>query len=171
MPSMQIIELAVAIAFLIVLFLLMRRMGTGEAPLPYYSQEFLLSRGETAFYHTLRRAMPAHLMIFMKVRLSDIIGCSGEAWKAGYGAKISQKHVDFVLADADTTAIALVIELDDRTHQRAARQERDAFVDRALAAAGIPILRVATASTYDVRALRNQIAGLVRDTAAVGEQE
>jgi hypothetical protein len=170
MPLIQIVELVVALAFLVLLLLLVRKLGAGEGALPYFSKEYLLSRGETAFYHPLRRAMPAHLMICTKVRLCDIIGCSGEAWKAGFGARISQKHVDFVLADADTTAIALVIELDDRTHQRADRQERDVFVDRALAAAGVPILRIPAAASYDVRVLRNQIAALVKDTNAVGAQ-
>jgi Protein of unknown function (DUF2726) len=36
-------------------------------------------------------------------------------------------HVDFVLADASTPAPVLVIELDDRSHDRAEAKERDAF--------------------------------------------
>jgi very-short-patch-repair endonuclease len=64
----------------------------------------------------------------------------------------------FVLVDGTTTAILLVIELDDRTHQQARRRERDAFVDRALAAAGIPILHVKAASAYDARELAAVIA-------------
>jgi hypothetical protein len=147
-----------AVFCLILLVALLRRLQRGEGPLPYFSREFLLTRGEAVFYQTLRRALPPHLMICPKVRMGDLIHCSGEAWKAGFGGKIAQKHVDFTLADSDTTAIALVIELDDRSHQRPDRQERDQFVDRAFAAAGIPILRVPAAAAYDVRALRMQIA-------------
>ena len=167
MTIVQVFELAVAVGFLIVLVLLLRRFGAGESRLPYFAKEFLLSRGETAFYHALRRALPAHLMICPKVRLGDVLGCSAEGWKAGFGGRISQKHIDFILADADTTSIALALELDDRTHQREDRQERDVFVDRALAAAGVPILRIPAAAAYDVKALRNQIAALVKDTGDV----
>jgi len=60
--------------------------------------------------------------------------------------------------DAATTGILLVIELDDRTHQQAKRRERDEFVDRALTAAGIPILHVKAASAYDARELGAAIA-------------
>ncbi|HET6251174.1 MAG TPA: DUF2726 domain-containing protein [Tepidisphaeraceae bacterium] len=170
MTPVQILELVIGVGFLCVLILLLRRFGAGEGRLPYFCKDFLLSRGETAFYHALRRALPSHLMICPKVRLGDILGCSAEGWKAGFGAKISQKHLDFVLADIDTTAVALAIELDDRTHQRADRQERDAFLDRALSTAGVPILRIPAAAAYDVAALKKQIAGLIKDTGDL-EQE
>lgn len=42
----------------------------------------------------------------------------------------------------------LLIELDDSSYQLASRQERDAFVDEALAAAGLPILHIAAARSY-----------------------
>ena len=41
-----------------------------------------------------------------------------------------------------------MIERDDRRHQRANRRERDAIVDDALAAAGLPILHIAAARSY-----------------------
>src|SRR5690348_13485604 len=124
----ETVALIAAIGFLILLIVLLRKVVV-ERPLPYFTREFLLSRGENVFYQTLRRAIPAHLMICPKVRMGDIINCSGDAWKAGFGAKISQKHVDFILADADTTAIALAIELDDATHNQRNRIERDEFVN------------------------------------------
>jgi hypothetical protein len=161
MTFIQILEIAFALGFLLLLVLLLRRFGGSEARLPYYSKEFLLSRGETAFYHVLRRSLPAHLIICPKVRLSDVLGCTGEGWKAGFGGKISQKHIDFVLADADNTAIALVIELDDRTHTHDDRRARDVFVDRALFTAGVPILRVIAAANYDAIVLRKQIAAVM----------
>jgi very-short-patch-repair endonuclease len=97
-------------------------------------------------------------MICPKVRLADVINCSGEDWKQGFGGRISQKHLDFVIADAASTAIVLAIELDDRSHRRADRQQRDTFVDRALAAAGIPMVRVPATATYDARALSAVLA-------------
>jgi hypothetical protein len=163
----QMIAILAAIFVLVILIALLKKLF-GAGPLPYFSQEFLVTRGEHVFYSALRRALPDHLIICPKVRMCDLIGCSGEGWKAGYGAKISQKHIDFTLADADTTAIALVIELDDRSHQRPDRIARDEFVDRAFATAGIPMLRIPAAPAYDVKTLRRQIAELIDDTTLAG---
>lgn len=165
MSSAQFLALLAALVLLFLLIALLRRFSAGEGPLPYFSREFLLSRGECVFYLALRRAVPAHLMICPKVRMIDVINCSNDARKQGYAGRISQKHVDFVLADVETTAIAMVIELDDRSHRRSDRQQRDQFVDRAYAAAGVPILHVPAAAAYDVRALRQQIAAMVKDTS------
>jgi hypothetical protein len=163
----EAVALLVAICFLVVVIALLRRIAV-SAPLPYFTREYLLSRGEHVFYQTLRRSIPAHLMICPKVRMGDIINCSGDAWKKGFGARISQKHIDFMLVDSDTTAIALAIELDDRTHNQRRRQERDEFVDKAFAAAKVPMLRIPAAAAYDLRALRTQIATLIKDTSTVG---
>jgi len=149
----QVFGIVIGIAFLLVLLALLKRALAGPGALPYFSREHLLSQGELAFYHALRRAIPQHLMICLKVRLADVINCSGEAWKQGHGGRISQKHLDFVIADAASTAILLAIELDDKTHKRADRIARDDFLERALSAAKVPLVRVIAAPNYDARAL------------------
>ena len=63
------------------------------------------------------------------------------------------------------SAIALAIELDDKTHLAPDRRARDLFVDRALGAAGIAILRVQAAARYDVRGLTQAVAERVRAAA------
>lgn len=134
--------------------------------LPYFAQEHLLSKGELVFYKSLAKALPDGLAISMKTRLSDVIGCTAEGWKAGFGAKISQKHVDFVAFDPATSAILFVVELDDKSHDRPDRQARDAFLNAALAAAGVPIIRVIAARSYDPDDLREQIEPVVRTAMA-----
>lgn len=156
MRASEAAMLALGLAFLALIIFLLRRT-IGPKPLPYFLKPFLLSRGEAAFYQCLRRAIPSHLGICMKVRISDLIGCTGQGWKEGFGGKISQKHVDFVLIDAESSAIAIAIELDDQSHRRSDRTERDIFVDRAFTTVGLPLLRVPAAANYDVRALRAQI--------------
>lgn len=152
--SNPLVLLALLVA-LVALAILLRHFsrGGGAERLPYYSRESLLSRGELAFYRVLVRALPPGLVVCPKVRLADLINCPGDAWRQGFGGRIAGKHVDFVLADAGTLGIRIVIELDDRSHARSDRRERDGFVDRALEAAGIPILRVPAAAQYDGRAL------------------
>jgi chaperonin GroEL (HSP60 family) len=57
--------------------------------------------------------------------------------------------LDFVLCDPRTTHVRLAIELDDRSHDSAGRKRRDVFVNEALAAAKIPLLRIQAAARYD----------------------
>src|SRR5205085_2182044 len=143
MGSSAMIWVAVIVVVLVCVVLLIQQVaGRPDGRLPYVSREVLLSQGELAFFRVLRRSVPPDLLIAPKVRLADLIKCPASARKDGFPGRISQKHVDFVLFDAATAAITLVIELDDRSHQRPDRRDRDAFVDRALAAAGIPILHV-----------------------------
>jgi hypothetical protein len=51
----------------------------------------------------------------------------------------------------------LGIELDDASHQRKDRQERDAFVDQVFAAAGLPLLHIKAARGYQPNELTAQI--------------
>ena len=140
---------------------LLGRLGGGWG-LPYVSKEFLLSKGELAFYEVLRRSVPSGVGIAMKVRLADVIGCSGAAWKEGYGGKITQKHLDFVLFDANSTRILSAIELDDRSHRRSDRVERDQFLDQAMAAAGVLLVRIPAAASYDPKRLRDLLTPRVQ---------
>ena len=93
---------------------------------------------------------------FVKVRLMDIVDVPDKAWRE-YGAPASGMHLDFVLAHAETAAVRLVVELDDRSHERPDRRERDRFKNDALTSAGVPILRVKV-GWYDAAELRESIA-------------
>lgn len=91
----------------------------------------------------LCQAANHHYAIFAKVGLDDLLTVRrGPLKYLAYRNQISQKHVDFILCSPDDLTPLLVIELDDSSHARLGRRERDAFVDAALAAAGLPILHV-----------------------------
>jgi Protein of unknown function (DUF2726) len=128
---------------------------------PYRRRRALLSRGELAFYRALVWAVRERFAINVKPRLADVIWCPPSLWHTPVGARIAQKHVDFVLYDRETTAIILAIELDDRSHARRERKERDAFVNEVLAACGVVLLRVAAAARYDVEALRVELEACI----------
>ena len=72
--------------------------------------------------------------------------------------KIAAKSVDFVVSDPATLRPLVVIELDEPTHARPARQDRDEDVETMLRAAGLPYLRVLTSRTYDTRELAAVVA-------------
>lgn len=145
--------LAVTAAILYALSRFDRKQG-----LPYEKRPQLLTEAELAFYRVLHSATAGDWPLFAMVRLADLIqvkspASSSQSWQN----KIQAKHLDFVLCDPETLEAKLAIELDDASHQRPDRKARDAFVDQALGAAGLPILRIDCAAHYDRGALRKSI--------------
>ena len=71
--------------------------------------------------------------------------------------RISLTPVDFVLVDPTSLEPHVVIELDDRSHEQETRQKRDAFLATVLEQAGIELVRIRTAATYNSQTIRNQL--------------
>ncbi len=138
--------------------------------MPYRARQFLLTKTEASFCHTLRRAVGDRFAIAMKVRLADVLKCDAkENWQR-HQNRINSKHLDFVLCAPNTMGIVAGIELDDRSHGRSKRQQRDAFLDAAMQAANLPLLRFPAQAHYDVNAIAQQIDGVLspaNGTAAV----
>jgi hypothetical protein len=145
---------AIAVAAAIVGLFIARRLRRRR--LPYSRRRSLLTAAELRFYQSLLLAIPDGLTVFVKVRLMDVVDVPDYAWRE-FGAPGSGMHLDFVLADAGNLQPRLVIELDDRSHSRAEVRQRDTFKNTALAAAGVPILRIAAAFGYDAAGLRERI--------------
>lgn len=118
-----------------------------------YHKKYLLTKNEYYFYKKLKEITePLNLQILAKIRLADLIevntGLDSQKWGMYFG-KIKAKHIDFAIAE-DMKIIALV-ELDDYTHQRADRQERDIFVNDVLTQTGYVLIR-----TYgDIQQIKN----------------
>jgi very-short-patch-repair endonuclease len=128
--------------------------------LPYVRIPHLLTAAEADFFAALLDATPANLIVFAQVRLASLVEVQQWARRDKTNwYKIQAKCVDFVLCEARTYAPRLVVELDDRSHDRPDRRERDAFVDSVLTSAGLPILHVRWQRRYDPGALSQQITG------------
>ena len=145
----------------------------GGPDLPYVAAEALLTPAERAFFGVLRQAAGRDFVLFAKVRLGDILqierGVEGKRRFAAFG-RISSKHADFVLCDPRTFQVAVVIELDDRSHRLPSRRQRDAFFDAALARAAVPLLRVPAARNYSVDTLRAGLEEALRRQKAEGRK-
>jgi hypothetical protein len=154
----------VGLLLLIAVFALL--LGRSKPPAYPYQKLALFTPAEQVFLRVLQDCINSRdIMIMGKVRLADLIGPLAEldsALKRQAFNKICAKHIDFVLCSAKTFDVLGVIELDDSSHQRADRQARDAFVDAALAAAGIRIIHIKTQRQYDVQSLQRQL-GMVLD--------
>ena len=120
--------------------------ATPEA-LPYRLNDKFLTRAEASFFRVLQLALPDGVLLCPKVNLQDLFWAPPHDYTARN--RIDRKHVDFVLADAETLRPVCGIELDDRSHQRPDRQERDRFVEGVFAAAGLPLVRVPVSAGYD----------------------
>jgi len=129
---------------------------------PYRTRQTLLSQGEAAFFGSLCEAVAGRFHIMCKVRLADVITCTSKNWKRGFGAAISQKHLDFVLCEKETMRFVLAIELDDRSHERPERRRRDSFVNSALYTSCVAFLRFEAHASYSVSLIRARIEGLLR---------
>jgi hypothetical protein len=61
--------------------------------------------------------------------------------------------VDFVICDPKTMVPQFALELDDSSHNRPDREERDAFVDQVFAAAELPLLHIPVRAGYNTAEL------------------
>ncbi len=118
---------------------------------PYHLRDHFLSPAELAFFEVLRAAIANRAILCTKVALGDIFWVKRDdaSRHRVYTNKIDRKHVDFLLCDITTMQPIAGIELDDKSHQRQDRQERDAFVDQVFKAAGLPIVHVPVKRTYE----------------------
>lgn len=132
--------------------------------LPYKSREILFTPAELNFLNTLEQSLNKNYQIYGKVRLCDIIepknNLDSRAQQRAFN-RISSKHVDFVICNARSLAIEMVIELDDSTHEQGDRIARDEFLDAALKAANVPITRFPVNRAYTLRELQAKLGNFV----------
>jgi hypothetical protein len=130
----------------------------GNEPWPFYAKK-PLSVPEQVLYFRLVKAFPEHIVL-AQVGLSRILGVKKGSNFQSWNNRINRMSADFVLCAKDSSIVA-VVELDDVSHRREARKEADAEKNKALANAGIRVLRWEAKSLPDEIALR----------AAVGAQQ
>lgn len=138
--------------------------GAPEGPLPYQPVAEVLTPAERSFYRCLQQAVGDDLDVFPKMRLADIFRVTAPKGQyVKYFNMISAKHADFLLCDARTGCPRLIVELDDASHKQRRRRERDAFLDRLCADAGLPILHQPAQMAYDTKDLRQSIIDTITD--------
>lgn len=108
----------------------------------YFAKESLMSASEDDFFNVLTSVVGHKYLVFPQVHLSAILNekINGQNWKTAFRS-INQKSVDYVIADKVSHKTLLAIELDDSTHNRKDRQERDELVERIFSETTIPLVR------------------------------
>ena len=155
--------MGVAAVLLVLTAIILTRLSTGSIAYPYRKKRQLVSPAERSFLGVLEQAVGSDHRIFAKVRVSDVIeprpGLSRSTWQGAVN-RIDRKHFDYVLCRPDDLSIVAAVELDDASHDQSHRQRRDRFLATACEAAGLPLVRVATARAYSAADLRAKVIGI-----------
>ena len=165
MRLLTFVFILVGIIGIVVSFKRIKIAARKRAKLPqqefnYQLREGLFTQSEIAFYRELEQAIGEQFIIFGKVRVADIIspkkGLTKGNWRTAFN-KISAKHFDFVLCNKNSLRVEAVIELDDKSHRKSNRVNRDKFLNRATQSAGLKIIRFPVKSLYSITELQSEI--------------
>lgn len=128
-------------------------------PLPYRLRDDFLSPPEKSFYQVIKGMTGNYFTICPKVSLFDLFFVTRPNENKSAYNRINRKHVDFVICEPQTMNPLFAIELDDSSHDRADRMERDAFVDSVFEAAQLPLLHIPVQLNYNT----NELGALFKD--------
>ena len=167
----------VAVLVLFILVILASRL-LGHSPQDdrssYTVKHYLGSKAERSFFGVLSSAVGTEYIVAPKVRVADALaprkGLSRSDWQSAFN-RISAKHFDFVICHASTLRIAAAVELDDKSHDREDRRERDDFLDAAARKAGLPLLRFNAKSGYSQAQIRDLFADAIGQSQRVPEED
>lgn len=108
--------------------------------LPYRKKRILTEHERNFYSHLKAVSEELGLICMCQVCLSEIVFVprGTENYMSWFGY-LRGRHVDFVLCNQDFST-AVVIELDDSSHDREKRKERDEKVNKILESAGIKII-------------------------------
>ena len=108
----------------------------------YYKKKYL-TNAERKFFNILKSKINPGLQIIPQAVLSSFINTNYKN-----RTKIDKKTVDFLIIDTNFE-IKCVIELDDKTHQKAKRIERDNFINELMQKIGIEIIHINSVDNFE----------------------
>jgi Protein of unknown function (DUF2726) len=115
---------------------------------PYRLATQFFSPAEASFYRILQEVIDDDLLIFPKTSLKEFISIADQGNYQTHLNKIDRKHVDFLICDSKTLQPVFAIELDDSSHRRAERGQRDTFIDTVFSGVELPLVRIPVRATY-----------------------
>lgn len=157
-------KLYIILGILIALVILAEILfGKKKLGYQYNRKQFFMSRSEHEFFDALMTAVGDRFYIFAQVHLPTLLDhrIKGQNWMGAF-SHISQKSVDFVLCDKDYISPKLAIELDDKSHERPDRIDRDGEVERMLNEAGLPLLRIKNHGDFNPTELSKEINDILK---------
>lgn len=118
--------------------------------LNYYKKDYLLTSSELSFYKALKQVTDElELSVFTQVSLYAVI--KNKDYKDFN--KIKSKSIDFVVTEKNCK-IKMCIELDDYSHNKQSRIERDIFLDKLFNDVNLKLVRIKVDKYYNLDTLR-----------------
>lgn len=129
----------------------------------YTRKTYLMTKGENEFFQILFKIIDNKYHIFPQIHLISLLEhkIAGQSWK-GAKSHIDRLSVDYVICDRRYLSPILAIELDDISHKRGDRIERDLRVERILAEARIPLLRVKYKDRLNEEIIRESLSQFLK---------
>lgn len=119
----------------------------------YQKVDYLLTKNELKFYRILKQITnKLGFSLFCQVSLYQIV--KSKDYKEFN--KIKSKSIDFVITQ-ENCKILLCIELDDTTHEKQKRIERDNFINKLFEDLDIKLLRIPVQNFYNLEELEEKI--------------
>lgn len=156
---MKMLFLPLLLVGVILLFFVLkkRQAGLGDSgDWPFYAKK-LLTQPEQVLFHRLVTALP-ECNILAQVQLSRVLGVKKGFNFNQWNNRINRMSLDYVVCLKDSSVV-LAVELDDRTHENKLRKEADLKKEKALASAGVKLLRWNVNALPDELMIRQAIAG------------
>lgn len=131
----NLIKLIIAVAIIVVLLLIARFLYKKSKEADYFVKQRLLTQTELEYYEIIRSLISSQYVILPQINLASVIDKKG-------GSNFRNelfRNIDFGVFDGDLRPIFL-IEINDNTHFRRDRKERDKKVNKICKKAGIPLV-------------------------------
>ena len=123
----------------------------------YKKKEYLLTQQELKFFKLIKNITDKNnLNLFTQVALYEIITSKN----IKDFNKIKSKTIDFVITDVNSK-IKLCIELDDTTHIKENRQQRDKFIEELFKQLDIKLIRIPVQNYYNLKEIEEKIKGTI----------
>ena len=109
----------------------------------YYAKSYVMTSRENECFKILNEIFSSKWFVVPQVHLSALLDyrVKGQNWNAAF-RHINGKSVDFVLIGKESYKVVCAIELDDSTHSKPDRKERDIEIERMFKGARIPLARI-----------------------------
>lgn len=140
----------------IVALLVLKRLAGNAAPAAsdshaYRRKDSLFTPAERSFAGVLDQVLDDGYRVYGKVRVADLIepvpNRDRRRWQQAFN-RINAKHFDFVICNSNDLAPVAVIELDDKSHQKSKRQQRDEMLEGICEQVKLPLVRVPAQKGY-----------------------
>lgn len=108
----------------------------------YTAKLSIMTKSEVAFYDKLQKILGQKFYIVPQAHLGTFLDhkVPGQNWKGAFSV-INRKSVDFLICEKETSKPVIAIELDDWTHSKADRIDRDNLVNQIINDAGLLLVR------------------------------